>query len=62
MSQRIEAGPLSMTWPEWSTINPAAIALFGLSCLMLLVFHQGLARTLAVCASVGVALGLAGLL
>jgi chromate transporter len=59
---RIEAGPLSMTWPEWSTINPAAIALFGLSCLMLLVFHQGLARTLAVCASVGVALGLAGLL
>jgi chromate transporter len=60
--ERIEAGPLSMTWPEWSTINPAAIALFGLSCLMLLVFHQGLARTLAVCASVGVALGLAGLL
>ena len=59
---RIEAGPLSMTWPDWATINPAAVALFALSAVMLLVLHQGLARTLAVCAGLGLALGMAGLL
>jgi chromate transporter len=59
---RIETGPLSMTWPHWSTISPAAVGLFALSALMLLVLHQGLARTLGVCAGLGLALGWAGLL
>ena len=57
---RIEAGVLSTTWPQWSTVNPAAVALFALSCLMLLVLHQGLARTLAACAAIGLAVGWLG--
>jgi chromate transporter len=59
---RIETGPLSMTWPHWNTLSPAAVGLFALSALMLLVLHQGLARTLGVCAGLGLALGWAGLL
>ena len=57
---RIETGMLSMTSPVWSTLNVAAIGLFALSAMMLIVWHQGLARTLGVCAAIGLALGLAG--
>jgi chromate transporter len=55
---RIEAGPVSMTWPQWSTINPMALGLFFLSSLMLLKFHAGLAKTLLVCAILGAATSL----
>ena len=59
---RISTGIFSITWPTWSTINIAAIGLFGLSTAMLLLWHQGLARTLGTCAAIGLALGVAGVL
>ena len=59
---RIDTGVLAMTWPIWGTLNIAAIGLFGLSALMLLVWHQGLARTLGACAAIGLALGVSGVL
>lgn len=58
---RIDWGPVGMTWPAWATVSLPAIGLFMLSALMLLKFHQGLARTLGTCALAGLALGLAGL-
>ena len=55
---RIEAGPVTMTWPVWSSISLAAVSLFVLSAVMLLKLHAGLAKTLAVCAVLGAAVGL----
>jgi len=55
---RIEAGPVTMTWPVWSSISLAAVGLFVLSAVMLLKLHAGLAKTLAVCAVLGAAVGL----
>lgn len=55
---RIEAGPVSMTWPVWSSISVTAVSLFVLSAVMLLKLHAGLAKTLAVCAVLGAVIGL----
>jgi chromate transporter len=59
---RIEWGPVSMTWPDWTSLSWPAAGLFGLSALMLLKFHAGLARTLGACALIGLLLGMAGLI
>lgn len=59
---RIEWGPVSMTWPDWTSLSWPAAGLFGLSALMLLKFHAGLARTLGACALIGLLLGVAGLI
>ena len=58
---RLEWGPVSMTWPDWASISWPAAGLFALSALMLLKFHAGLARTLGACALIGLLLGIAGL-
>ncbi len=55
---RIENGLLSMTWPVWSTVKLAAVALFALSAIMLLKFHLGLGKTLGGCALIGLLLGI----
>ena len=55
---RIEAGPVTMVWPVWSSMNIAAVGLFVLSAVMLLKLHAGLAKTLGVCALLGAATGL----
>ncbi len=54
---KIEAGPVTMTWPVWSSISLAALGLFVMSAVMLLKLHAGLAKTLAVCAVLGAAAG-----
>ena len=55
---RIETGPVTMTWPVWSSMNITAVGLFILSAVMLLKLHAGLARTLGICALLGAAIGL----
>jgi chromate transporter len=55
---KIDTGLVFMTWPQWSTINLAAVGLFILSTLMLLKFHAGLAKTLLTCAVLGAGLRL----
>ena len=55
---RIETGPVKMTWPVWSSVSIAAVGLFLLSAVMLLKLHAGLAKTLAVCALLGAAIGI----
>lgn len=55
---RIETGPVTMTWPVWSSMNITAVGLFILSAVMLLKLHAGLAKTLGICALLGAAIGL----
>lgn len=55
---RVEAGPVTMTWPVWSSVNIAAVGLFVLSAVMLLKLHAGLTKTLGICAVLGAAIGL----
>lgn len=55
---RVETGPVTMTWPVWSSVNLAAVGLFVLSAVMLLKLHAGLAKTLGVCAILGAAAGM----
>ncbi len=55
---RIEQGPVTMTWPVWSSMNITAVGLFVLSAVLLLKLHAGLARTLGICALLGAAIGL----
>lgn len=50
---KVETGPVSMTWPQWASVDLAAVGLFILSALMLLRFHAGLAKTLLTCALLG---------
>ncbi len=55
---RIETGPVTMTWPVWSSMNITAVGLFILSAVLLLKLHAGLAKTLGICAVLGAATGL----
>lgn len=55
---RIEQGPVTMTWPVWSSMNITAVGLFTLSAVLLLKLHAGLAKTLGICALLGAAIGL----
>lgn len=57
----IAMGPFTLAWPEWSTLNPAALMLAVLSAAMLLRFKAGIFLTLAVCGALGMAAKAAGL-
>jgi chromate transporter len=57
----VSAGPFTLAWPEWSTINPAALVLALLSAAMLLRFKAGIFLTLAVCGALGLAVKATGL-
>ena len=57
----IAAGPFALAWPEWSTLNPAALVLALLSAAMLLRFKAGIFLTLAVCGGLGMVAKAAGL-
>jgi chromate transporter len=59
---RIETGPLSMTWPHWNTISPAAVGLFALSCTHVAGAASGPCPDTWRVRSLGLALGWAGLL
>jgi chromate transporter len=56
------AGPLRLSIPDVTTLQPAALGIAVLAALLLFVVRWSVLRTLGVCAVVGLALGLAGLL
>jgi chromate transporter len=56
----VAAGPVTLAWPEWSTISPAALVLALLSAVMLLRFKAGIFATLAICGALGMAVKAAG--
>ncbi|WP_338722928.1 chromate efflux transporter [Devosia sp. XK-2] len=47
---RIEAGPLFLAWPNWTTLDWTAVALTIVAGMALFGLHWGVLRTLAVCA------------
>ena len=57
----ISSGPFTLAWPEWATLNPAALILAALSAAMLLRLKAGIFMTLAVCGALGMAVKAAGL-
>jgi chromate transporter len=56
------AGPLRFDVPDLTTIQPAALGIAVVAALLLFVVRWSVLRTLGVCALLGLALGLAGLL
>lgn len=54
-----EAGLLSLPRPELRSFDPVAAALSLVAALMLLVWHQGVPRTLGLCAALGLIHGVA---
>jgi chromate transporter len=56
--ERLEAGPVSMSWPVWSSVQWATLPLIGIAALALLRFHISVLTTLVICAGLGVALSL----
>ncbi|MFC8798080.1 chromate efflux transporter [Promicromonospora sp. NPDC057138] len=56
------AGPFRLTVPDLTTLQPAALGIAVLAALLLFVARWSVLRTLGVCAVVGLALGLAGVL
>ncbi len=56
------AGPLRLNVPDVTTLQPAALGIALLAALLLFVARWPVLRTLGVCAGVGLALGLAGVL
>jgi chromate transporter len=55
-------GPLHVEVPDVSTLQPAALAIAVAGGVMIFALRWSVLRTLGVCALVGLALGLAGLL
>ena len=52
---KINSGPISMSWPEWASLDLIALGFFVLSAVMLLKLHAGLLKTLTLCALLGAA-------
>ena len=57
----VSAGPVRLAWPDWSSLNPAALVLALLSAGLLLRLRAGTLVTLTVCATAGWAVRWAGL-
>lgn len=47
------AGPVALAWPDWTSLEPAALVLAVVSALLLLRFKAGIFVTLAVCGAAG---------
>jgi len=56
----VTVGPLHLLWPDWTSVDPLAVALTTLAALLLFVFKRGTFTTLGICAALG--LGLRSLL
>ena len=52
------AGPFAVAWPEWSSLNLAALALSLVAALCLFRLKLGVLLTLALCGGIGLALSL----
>lgn len=47
---KVELGPLSLSLPNLSTVDPVAVVLAGIAAVMMFALHRGIMTTLAVCA------------
>jgi chromate transporter len=54
---RVEAGPLSLLWPDVSTVDVRALALVVLGAVLMFGLKQGIVRTIGVCAAAGLLIG-----
>jgi chromate transporter len=61
-TRRVDLGPALLDLPVWTSISPVAVGITVVA--LFLIFGRGWSplRTLAVCAAVGLAIGLVGLL
>jgi chromate transporter len=57
----LHAGPFTVAWPEWATIDPAALVLALASAILLFRLKAGTFVTLAICGAAGTALKYSGL-
>lgn len=53
----LRLGPLSLAWPDWTSVQPLALGLTAFAVLALLRFRLGLLPVLTVCAVLGLAAG-----
>jgi chromate transporter len=58
----LDAGPLHLSVPVWSSIDPIAVALSALAALVLLRLHWSIVWTLLLTGALGIAAGALGLL
>ena len=49
----VSAGPFTLAWPDWPTLDPAALMLALLSATLLLRLKAGIFTTLAICGAAG---------
>jgi chromate transporter len=52
----------SVAWPQWATLDVAALAIFAIACCLLFYFKAGMVKVLALCAAAGLAIKGAALL
>lgn len=55
---RLEAGPVSMSWPDWSSLDPVALALAIAALVLALRFRWSVFRLLGAGAAAGIVLAL----
>lgn len=57
---RMEAGPVSMLWPDWTSLDPVALGLAVAALVLALRFKWSVFRLLAAGAAAGAVLALVG--
>jgi chromate transporter len=57
----LAAGPVVLSWPDWTSLDPAALALALVSAVLLLRLKAGVFATLAACGAAGYLLKATGL-
>lgn len=53
----LSLGPVSLAWPDWTSLEPVALALTVVAALALFRFKLGIPPVLALCALLGFAAG-----
>ena len=57
---RVETGPISLAWPNWASLEPAALVLSIASAVLLFRLRAGTFATLGLCGAAGLVLGWVG--
>jgi chromate transporter len=60
-TSRITTGPLNLEVPDLASVQPAALLITAVGCVLIFARGWSVLRTLGACALLGMALGLAGL-